>query len=47
MIRDTSAQDQVLRSPSAASATRRRWLWPGVATLAVLAGIGWAVSAWS
>jgi HlyD family secretion protein len=46
MIRDTSAQDQVLisRSPRAAW---RRWLWPAVAGLAVLAAIGWAISGWS
>ncbi|MEA9577775.1 efflux RND transporter periplasmic adaptor subunit [Xanthomonas nasturtii] len=46
MIRDTSAQDQVLRTP-AHHAPWRRWLWPSVATVAVLAGIGWAISAWS
>lgn len=46
MIRDTSAQDQVLRTP-AQSAPWRRWLWPGIAVVAVLAGIGWAVTAWS
>ncbi|CEG18399.1 efflux RND transporter periplasmic adaptor subunit [Xanthomonas citri] len=46
MIRDTSAQDQVLRTP-AQRAPWRRWLWPGIATVAVLAGIGWAVTAWS
>lgn len=46
MIRDTSAQDQVLRAP-ARSTQWRRWLWPGLAAVAVLAGIGWAVTAWS
>lgn len=46
MIRDTSAQDQVLRTP-AQRAPWRRWLWPGSAAVAVLAGIGWAVTAWS
>ncbi|TQT26572.1 efflux RND transporter periplasmic adaptor subunit, partial [Xanthomonas perforans] len=46
MIRDTSAQDQVLRTP-AQRAPWRRWLWPGVAAVTVLAGIGWAVTAWS
>lgn len=46
MIRDTSAQDQVLRT-SSQSAPWRRWLWPGIAALAVLAGISWAVNAWS
>ncbi|RBJ90701.1 efflux transporter periplasmic adaptor subunit, partial [Xanthomonas oryzae pv. oryzae] len=39
MIRDTSAQDQVLRAP-ARSTQWRRWLWPGLAAVAVLAGIG-------
>jgi HlyD family secretion protein len=46
LIRDTSAQDQVLSSRQA-PAPWRRWLWPGVAALALLLAIGWAVSAWS
>ncbi|WP_434212929.1 efflux RND transporter periplasmic adaptor subunit [[Pseudomonas] boreopolis] len=46
MIRDTSAQDQILSSRSSKVAWRR-WLWPAVAGLVVLAGIGWAVAGWS
>lgn len=46
MIRDTSAQGQVLRAP-ARSTQWRRWLWAGLAAVAVLAGIGRAVTAWS
>ncbi|MCL7715250.1 efflux RND transporter periplasmic adaptor subunit [Stenotrophomonas mori] len=44
MIRDTSAQDQTLsRQPGP---TWRRWLWPAVAVLALLAGIGFVAKGW-
>lgn len=46
MIRDTSAQDQVLTSRQP-RAGWRRWLWPGAAALVVLAAIGWAIAGWS
>lgn len=49
MIRDTSAQDQIVSS-TPASAPRANWLryrWPALGTIALLAGIGWAVHAWS
>ncbi|MFT4248834.1 MAG: efflux RND transporter periplasmic adaptor subunit [Pseudomonas sp.] len=46
MIRDTSAQDQVLTSRPSRTAWRR-WRWPALAALAVLAGIGWAIAGWS
>ena len=46
MIRDTSAQDQVLSSPTSRTLWRR-WRWPVLAVVAVLAGIGWAISGWS
>jgi len=49
MIRDTSAQDQIVSS-TPASAPRVNWLryrWPALGTIALLAGIGWAVHAWS
>lgn len=46
MIRDTSAQDQVLTSRQP-RAVWRRWLWPGVAALVVLAALGWAIAGWS
>ena len=49
MIRDTSAQDQIVSS-APASAPRANWLryrWPALGTIALLAGIGWAVHAWS
>lgn len=49
MIRDTSAQDQIVSS-APASATRANWQryrWPAVGAIVLLAGIGWAVHAWS
>jgi HlyD family secretion protein len=45
MIRDTSAQDQVLARPRSAAAWRR-WLWPGLIGLAVLVGIVFAARGW-
>ncbi|MFT4255756.1 MAG: efflux RND transporter periplasmic adaptor subunit [Pseudoxanthomonas sp.] len=45
MIRDTSAQDQVLRQP----AGRRRlprWTWLALAGAVLLAGIAWVASGW-
>ncbi|WP_369940471.1 efflux RND transporter periplasmic adaptor subunit [Xanthomonas medicagonis] len=45
MIRDTSAQDQVLARPRSA-AVWRRWLWPGLIGLAVLVGIVFAARGW-
>ena len=45
-IRDTSAQDQVIRHHTAPPAWRR-WLWPGIGAAAVIAGIAWAISGWS
>ncbi len=44
MIRDTSAQDQVLTLPR--TVAWRRWLWPGLIGLALLLGIGFAVRGW-
>ncbi|MEG2981813.1 MAG: efflux transporter periplasmic adaptor subunit, partial [Stenotrophomonas sp.] len=44
MIRDTSAQDQV--STQRPQPVWRRWLWPAVATAAVVIGIGYVVSNW-
>jgi len=44
MIRDTSAQDQV--STQRPQPVWRRWLWPAVATVVVVAGIGYVVSNW-
>ncbi|MGE8280337.1 MAG: efflux RND transporter periplasmic adaptor subunit [Stenotrophomonas sp.] len=44
MIRDTSAQDQV--STQRPQPVWRRWLWPTVATVVVVAGIGYVVSNW-
>ncbi|MGG2102394.1 efflux RND transporter periplasmic adaptor subunit [Stenotrophomonas sp. NRRL B-14846] len=49
MIRDTSAQDQIVSS-APAGATRPNWQryrWPAVGAIVLLAGIGWAVHAWS
>ena len=44
MIRDTSAQDQTISQRSAPQ--WRRWLWPAVATVVVLAGIGFVAKGW-
>ncbi|PPT90472.1 efflux RND transporter periplasmic adaptor subunit [Xanthomonas theicola] len=44
MIRDTSAQDQVLAHPRAAA--WRRWFWPALIALAVLLGIAFAARGW-
>lgn len=44
MIRDTSAQDQV--STQRPQPTWRRWLWPAVATVVVIGGIGYVASSW-
>ncbi|WP_369934280.1 efflux RND transporter periplasmic adaptor subunit [Xanthomonas tesorieronis] len=44
MIRDTSAQDQVLARPR--SAAWRRWFWPALIALAVLLGIAFAARGW-
>ncbi len=44
MIRDTSAQDQTInRRPQP---QWRRWLWPAVAGVVVLAGIGFVAKGW-
>lgn len=45
MIRDTSAQDQVLSS-SRSPAAWRRWLWPALAAVVLLAAIGYAIAGW-
>ncbi|MCW4454492.1 efflux RND transporter periplasmic adaptor subunit [Flavobacterium sp. MXW15] len=45
MIRDTSAQDHTLSSKDA-PAPWRRWLWPAVAVLVVLVGIGFVAKGW-
>ncbi|WP_369977044.1 efflux RND transporter periplasmic adaptor subunit [Xanthomonas bundabergensis] len=45
MIRDTSAQDQVLARPRSAAAWRR-WFWPALIALAVLLGIAFAARGW-
>jgi HlyD family secretion protein len=45
MIRDTSAQDQTLSTPSTA-APWKRWLWPGIAALVVVLAIAFAARAW-
>ena len=45
MIRDTSAQDQVLARPRSAAAWRR-WFWPALVGLAVLLGIAFAARGW-
>lgn len=44
MIRDTSAQDQTISQRS--QPQWRRWLWPVVATVVVLAGIGFVAKGW-
>ncbi|WMJ70565.1 efflux RND transporter periplasmic adaptor subunit [Stenotrophomonas sp. 24(2023)] len=49
MIRDTSAQDQIVSTASAtgrAPAAWHRYRWPALATVVVLLGIGWAVHGW-
>ncbi|HAL23473.1 MAG TPA: efflux transporter periplasmic adaptor subunit, partial [Stenotrophomonas sp.] len=47
MIRDTSAQDQIVSSAPAGTsrsgAALRRYRWPVLGVLALLAAIGWAV----
>ncbi|WP_305805873.1 efflux RND transporter periplasmic adaptor subunit [Stenotrophomonas sp. YIM B06876] len=44
MIRDTSAQDQSVTPTRAAS--WRRWRWPALAALVLVAGIGLAAQSW-
>lgn len=44
MIRDTSAQDQTISQRSRPQ--WRRWLWPALATVVVLAGIGFVAKGW-
>ena len=44
MIRDTSAQDQTITQHQ--QPQWRRWLWPAVAVLVVLAGIGFVTKGW-
>ncbi|WP_129136832.1 efflux RND transporter periplasmic adaptor subunit [Luteimonas sp. YGD11-2] len=44
-IRDTSAQDAP-RPAGGHAPLLRRWLWPGVAGIAVLAVAGWVVASW-
>ncbi|KAF1014905.1 MAG: Macrolide export protein MacA [Stenotrophomonas maltophilia] len=51
MIRDTSAQDQIVSSAATASgssktATWRRYRWPLLAGVVLLAAIGWAITSW-
>lgn len=48
MIRDTSAQDQIVSSSSNGRpiAAWQRYRWPAVAAIVVLAGIGFAVHGW-
>ena len=48
MIRDTSAQDQIVSTatPGSAASTWRRYRWPALAALLVLAGIAFAVHGW-
>ena len=49
MIRDTSAQDQIVSSAPAGTtrANWQRYRWPALGAIVLLAGIGWAVHAWS
>ncbi|HBN54589.1 MAG TPA: efflux transporter periplasmic adaptor subunit, partial [Stenotrophomonas sp.] len=44
MIRDTSAQDHTLSQHPRPQ--WRRWLWPAVAAVVVLAGIGFVAKGW-
>jgi len=44
MIRDTSAQDQTITQHQ--QPKWRRWLWPAVAVLVVLAGVGFVAKGW-
>lgn len=44
MIRDTSAQDQVLAAP--AGAGWKRWRWPALGAAAILVGASWALAGW-
>ncbi|KRG84518.1 ABC transporter permease [Stenotrophomonas daejeonensis] len=44
MIRDTSAQDQTITQHQRPQ--WRRWLWPAVAVLVVLAGVGFVTKGW-
>jgi len=44
MIRDTSAQDQTITQHQ--QPQWRRWLWPAVAVLVVLAGVGFVTKGW-
>ena len=44
MIRDTSAQDQTISQRS--QPQWRRWLWPAVAAVPVLALLAWVVAGW-
>ncbi len=47
MIRDTSAQDQVMSSPaSGRAALLRRYRWPAVIALLLVLGIGFAARTW-
>lgn len=45
MIRDTSAQDQISSRPP--QPRWRKWLWPAVTTVAVIAAIGFVATQWS
>ncbi len=47
MIRDTSAQDQIVSTAPPAPPAWHRYRWPALGAIALLAGIGWAVHAWS
>lgn len=48
MIRDTSAQDQIVSTAprSAVTGAWQRWRWPALIALIVVAGIGFAIHAW-